>query len=250
MAIATLFLFGALRSITSHFVNIGPFSAMIDVMKERVVSAQEIAGLKSPYVKHVSGSLQSTGLSPLPPANMRSGGSVFVSNPDDFQKALASHQGLIFALESLVSGSLAPAEKSAVFSTPSISAAMAVVLPLFDKKPSPFFPGGHATAVIEPSAKLDPSVQGGPYAVIGADTVIGKNTRVSSHVVIENEVSIGANCIFHPQVYVSAQSEIGQRCEIHAHANIGSVGFGYVQGPDKKRNKITQIVIVILENDM
>lgn len=223
---------------------------MIDAMTERVVSAQEIASLKSPYLKHVAGSLQSSGLAPLPPTQLRPKGSVFVSTADDLEKALASKQGLIIATENIVNGELKSTEETAIFSTPSISAAMAVVLPLFDKKSMRFHKGIHATAVIDPSAKIDSTAHIGPYAVIGADTVIGKNARIGSHAVIENEVTIGDGCILHPHVYVAAQSLIGHRVEIHAHSSIGSDGFGYVQAPDKKRYKIPQIGRVVLEDDV
>lgn len=223
---------------------------MIGSMTERVVSAQEIAGLKSPYIQHVAGSLQSSGLAPLPPSHLRPKGSVFVSTAEDLKKALAAQQGLIIATENILTSDVKPTGETAIFSTPSISAAMAVVLPLFDKKSKRFHQGIHPTAVIDPSASIESSAQIGAYAVIGADTVIGKQTRIGSHVVIENEVTIGDHCIFHPHVYIAAQSQIGHRVEIHAHASIGSDGFGYVQAPDKKRYKIPQIGRVVLEDDV
>ena len=50
----------------------------------------------------------------------------------------------------------------------------------------------HATAVVPPEARLDPSVEVGPYAVIGAKVKIGPGTRVGPHAVIEGATTIGA----------------------------------------------------------
>jgi UDP-N-acetylglucosamine acyltransferase len=49
----------------------------------------------------------------------------------------------------------------------------------------------HQTAIIEPGAQLDESVEVGPYAVIGAHVVIGAGTTVGSHSVIEGHTTIG-----------------------------------------------------------
>jgi len=42
----------------------------------------------------------------------------------------------------------------------------------------------HATAIIDPAAKLPASCQVGPYCVIGPDVELGENCRLLSHVVI------------------------------------------------------------------
>jgi len=49
----------------------------------------------------------------------------------------------------------------------------------------------HPTAVIDPQARLAPSVRVGPYAVIGAEVEIGEETDVGPHVVIEGPIRIG-----------------------------------------------------------
>jgi UDP-N-acetylglucosamine acyltransferase len=55
----------------------------------------------------------------------------------------------------------------------------------------------HETAIISEGARLDPSVQVGPYSIIGPNVEIGKDTRVHSHVVIDGFTKIGsANDIF------------------------------------------------------
>lgn len=55
----------------------------------------------------------------------------------------------------------------------------------------------HATAIIDPLARLADGVTIGPYAVIGADVEIGPGTSVGPHTVIEGPTRIGAeNRIF------------------------------------------------------
>ncbi|MFQ5696618.1 MAG: acyl-ACP--UDP-N-acetylglucosamine O-acyltransferase [Terriglobia bacterium] len=49
----------------------------------------------------------------------------------------------------------------------------------------------HATAVIDPQARLAAGVRVGPYAVIGAEVEIGEDTEVGAHAVFEGPTRIG-----------------------------------------------------------
>ena len=49
----------------------------------------------------------------------------------------------------------------------------------------------HATAQIDPSARIADNVSIGAFSVIGADVVIGEGTTVGPHVVIEGPTTIG-----------------------------------------------------------
>ena len=51
----------------------------------------------------------------------------------------------------------------------------------------------HATAIIDPAAKLDSSVTVGPYSVIGPHVNIGAGTTVGPHCVIEGHTTIGCD---------------------------------------------------------
>jgi UDP-N-acetylglucosamine acyltransferase len=61
----------------------------------------------------------------------------------------------------------------------------------------------HPTAVIDPGAELDPSVEIGPYAVI------------------EGPVRIGAGTLLGPYVHVLGHTTIGRGCRIHSGAVVG-----------------------------
>jgi UDP-N-acetylglucosamine acyltransferase len=49
----------------------------------------------------------------------------------------------------------------------------------------------HPSAIVDPKAELDSSVEVGPYTVIGANVRIDAGTRVGPHVVIEGHTTIG-----------------------------------------------------------
>jgi UDP-N-acetylglucosamine acyltransferase len=51
----------------------------------------------------------------------------------------------------------------------------------------------HATAVIDPSAKIANNVYIGPFSVIGADVEIGEGTWIGPHVVIQGPTRIGCD---------------------------------------------------------
>ena len=49
----------------------------------------------------------------------------------------------------------------------------------------------HQTALIDPKAELDDSVEVGAYSIIGPDVKIGAGTKIGPHVVIEGATTIG-----------------------------------------------------------
>lgn len=54
----------------------------------------------------------------------------------------------------------------------------------------------HPTAIVDPKASLDVSVEIGAYSIIGPDVVIGAGTRVGPHVVIDGQTTIGRDNTF------------------------------------------------------
>ena len=55
----------------------------------------------------------------------------------------------------------------------------------------------HPTAIIHPKAKLDPTVEAGPYAVIDENVTLGAGCKVGPHVYITGVTQIGANNRFY-----------------------------------------------------
>jgi UDP-N-acetylglucosamine acyltransferase len=55
----------------------------------------------------------------------------------------------------------------------------------------------HPTAVVGKGAEIDPSAEIGPYCVIGPRVRIGEKTRLLSHVVVDNDTTLGARNTVH-----------------------------------------------------
>lgn len=58
--------------------------------------------------------------------------------------------------------------------------------------------GIHPTAIVAPGAELGEDVEVGPYCVIGPQVRLGARTRLVSHVVIDGDTWIGADCDLYP----------------------------------------------------
>ena len=173
---------------------------------------------------------------------------VFASTPEQLSQALKGRPSILVLLDKLTKQ---PIEfDGALYATPSIPAAMALILPMLDPKKLRFHSGIHPTAVVDPTAQVGQNVSLGPYAVVGAFAVIGNNCLLGSHAVVEREAVIGEGTILHPHTFVGANCQLGKNCEIHPHVTIGADGFGFIQGPDQKRNKIPQLGTVVLEDSV
>ena len=51
----------------------------------------------------------------------------------------------------------------------------------------------HPSAIIDPKAELDSSVEVAAYSIIGAGVRVGENTKIGSHVVLKGPTTIGKN---------------------------------------------------------
>jgi UDP-N-acetylglucosamine acyltransferase len=51
----------------------------------------------------------------------------------------------------------------------------------------------HPTAIVDPSARLDDSVEVGAYTIVGPHVTIGARTKIGPHVVIEGHTTIGCD---------------------------------------------------------
>ncbi|MEK7358716.1 MAG: UDP-3-O-(3-hydroxymyristoyl)glucosamine N-acyltransferase, partial [Bdellovibrionota bacterium] len=87
-----------------------------------------------------------------------------------------------------------------------------------------------------------------PRVVIAAGVKIGKNCRIMTGAVIENDTTIGDGSMIHPQVVVGYGSKLGREVVIEAGSVIGSAGFGFAQDQKRKSHTIPQTGIVVLED--
>jgi UDP-3-O-[3-hydroxymyristoyl] glucosamine N-acyltransferase len=116
-------------------------------------------------------------------------------------------------------------------------------------KPVAFAPGVHATAIVDPSAKVGARVSIQPHAVIEAGATIGNETVIGAGSYIGHETKIGSGCMIYPNVTIRERTIIGSRVIIHGGAVIGADGFGF-EFKDGRQRKIPQIGIVQIDDDV
>lgn len=90
----------------------------------------------------------------------------------------------------------------------------------------------------------------GAFAYVGKNVIIGKNVKIYPQVYVGDNVELGDDVILYPGVKVYHGCKIGNRCIVQAGAVIGSDGFGFAPKEDGTYEKISQVGIVILEDDV
>jgi len=105
-------------------------------------------------------------------------------------------------------------------------------------------------ACISETAKLGENAYVGAYTCIEGGVVIGKNVQIYPQVYIGDNVRIGDNVTLYPGVKIYNDCVIGNNCMVHAGTVIGSDGFGFAPTADGKYDKIPQIGIVVIEDDV
>jgi len=79
----------------------------------------------------------------------------------------------------------------------------------------------HATAVVDPSAKLGTRVEIGPFCVIGPDVELGDGVVVHSHAVITGSTALGEDCQVFPFASLGAAP---QDVKFHGEPSTLSIG--------------------------
>ena len=130
---------------------------------------------------------------------------------------------------------------------PYVACASAVTL-LTPTVPVP--PGISPLASIDATATLGSDVAVGPFVVVGPGATIGDRTVLHPHVVIGAGVSVGNDCTLHAHVSVRDRSVIGHRVVLQDGTVIGAEGFGFATREDGTHQKIPQVGIVILGDDV
>jgi len=111
-------------------------------------------------------------------------------------------------------------------------------------------PGIDPLASVDPTARLGADVSIGPFVAIGAGAVVGARTVLHPHVTIGPQAHVGEDCVFHSQVSIRDRVVIGHRVTLQNGAVIGSEGFGFATRPDGTHQKIPQVGIVVIGDDV
>jgi UDP-3-O-[3-hydroxymyristoyl] glucosamine N-acyltransferase len=124
------------------------------------------------------------------------------------------------------------------------------VLVTFSPPESPFPAGIHPTAVIAPSATIGKNARIGAHVVIGERVRLGDDAVIGHGVVLGDGVEVGPGSLLYANVTVREGCRIGARVIIHSGTVIGSDGFGFAPKKDGTYEKIPQLGIVVIEDDV
>ena len=109
--------------------------------------------------------------------------------------------------------------------------------------------GVHPSAVVDPTARVDPGASIGPLCVIEAGALIAANVEVGAHCVIGVGASVGRWTRLAARVVIGTACSIGERCIVHSGAVIGADGFGFAADAGRWE-KIEQLGAVRIGDDV
>ena len=124
------------------------------------------------------------------------------------------------------------------------------VLKRITPMPDPFPRGVHPTASVAPSAVVGANVSLGAHVAVGERALIGSGSKIAPGCAIGNGVTIGENCTLYPNVTIYHGCRIGKNVIIQAGSVLGSDGFGFAPRPDGSYEKIPQMGIVVIDDDV
>lgn len=167
----------------------------------------------------------------------------FLANPKYTAQVATTRASAIIAGDDLA------AAPCPILRTPQPYLAFTAAVGLFapDERPAP---GVSPLAWVAPDAVLGRDVHVGAFAWVGAGVHLGDRTIVHPHVVVQDGAAIGDDCVLHPHVSIRHRCRLGNRVILQNGVVIGSDGYGYAPRPDGSYEKIPQVAIVVLEDDV
>jgi UDP-3-O-[3-hydroxymyristoyl] glucosamine N-acyltransferase len=105
-------------------------------------------------------------------------------------------------------------------------------------------------SAVAPDAILGRDVSIGPFVAVGRGVRIGDRTVIYANVTIGDDAVVGADCVLHANVSLRERVILGDRVILQNGAVVGSDGYGFVKRPDGAHEKIPQVAIVVIEDDV
>jgi len=110
-------------------------------------------------------------------------------------------------------------------------------------------PGAHASAVVDPGARVAASASIAAAAVVADGAVIGERAFVGPGCIVGSGAVVGDDSRLVARVTVYPQVRIGRRCVVHAGAVLGADGFGFA--PDRGEwVRVPQVGSVVIGDDV
>ena len=129
-------------------------------------------------------------------------------------------------------------------------AAMGQLLALVAKAMNPAKQGIEQPCFVSEGVTIPEDAYIGAFAYIGKNVQLGKGVQIYPHTYIGDNVKIGDNTILYSGVKVYYNCVIGKDCILHAGVVIGGDGFGFEPDAKGVNQKLPQIGIVIIEDDV
>lgn len=127
---------------------------------------------------------------------------------------------------------------------------VAKLLQMYDAAMRPKKNGINSLAFISPTAQVGKDVYIGAYACIGDGAIVGDGCQIYPNAVIGDNVKLGNDCIIYPNVTIYFGCKLGSRVTLHSGCVIGADGFGFAPNGQDGYDKIPQIGIVTIEDDV
>lgn len=180
-----------------------------------------------------------------------SGAVTFVANPRYAKFLGESQASAVIIARDLDTSSLASRETPpALLRTSDPYLSFLRVMARFNPPSDPLPPGIHPTAVVAETVRLGRGIRIGAHAVICEGAVIGDGTVIGHGTVIGDRVVVGENTVVYHNVTIREDCRLGNRVIIHSGTTIGADGFGFAPKPDGSYEKIPQLGIVEIEDDV
>jgi UDP-3-O-[3-hydroxymyristoyl] glucosamine N-acyltransferase len=137
-----------------------------------------------------------------------------------------------------------------ILSTAEPSVVLATAIGVLTPAAVPVTSGVHPLASVDATATLGAGVSVGPFAVVSAGALIGARTVLHPHAVVGAHTHVGDDCVFHSHASVRDRITIGHRVTLQNGAVVGSEGFGFATRADGTHQKIPQVGIVVIGDDV
>ena len=167
----------------------------------------------------------------------------FLANPK-YEKLLATTRATAVILKEE-----APAAPCAMLRARDPYLAFARAVSLFAPVSRPA-PGVHALAAIAAEASLGADVSVGPFVAIGEGARIGERTVIYPNVTIGAGATVGSDCTIHSNVAIRERCTVGDRVILQNGVVVGGDGYGFVRRGDGTHEKIPQVAVVVIEDDV
>jgi len=167
----------------------------------------------------------------------------FLANPK-YEKLLATTRATAVILKEE-----APAAPCAMLRARDPYLAFARAVSLFAPVSRPA-PGVHALAAIAAEASLGADVSVGPFVAIGEGARIGERTVIYPNVTIGAGATVGSDCTIHSNAAIRERCTVGDRVILQNGVVIGGDGYGFVRRGDGTHEKIPQVAVVVIEDDV